>query len=75
MNDFDSVIITDCQIITADDILAVMIADFHQVVGFTGGFNRKFYTDLNIYFFISANTDKIDFLGSILSNIDIIPST
>ena len=49
MHDFDTVVITDCKRVTADNVFMIMIFDFHKIIRFTGGSCRKLHADLKCY--------------------------
>ena len=40
MHDFNAVIIADCKRVTADNILMIMVFNFHKIICFTSGLCR-----------------------------------
>ena len=72
MNNFDTIDITARQSILAYNVFVVMVMDIGKIIGFPRRTFRQGYADLNINFFISAYSYKIDLFQSVFANIDFV---
>ena len=72
MHDFNAVVIADRKRVTADNVLVVVIPYFHKIIRLTGGLCRKLHADLYIDPFFPADSHKVDLLGAVLADINIV---
>ena len=72
MNDFDAVFDAGIHFVERDDIFGVMVAELHQVPHLAVGRFGDLDADLHVNALVAARGDKVDLLGIVLADEDIV---